>query len=157
MADAGPDDDREASPEPGGWSDTLAAPRAICDCWESDRWGSCCAVVEEAIDEAAEGVATSQAAPLHVVDVSGNTYPLAAGWWSVPGGDLVAQALAQHPGLTEAGQRFELVTSDGTATPATVPLLLSGPMPPKAVLIWLSNDDADASAAASAAKRPRVD
>ena len=71
-------------------------------------------------------------------------------------------------------QRFELVTSDGTAAPATVPLLLSGPTPAKASLIWLSNDednaDADASAAAKrkpaaaatapaahAAKRPRVE
>lgn len=60
-------------------------------------------------------------------------------------------ALAQHPALGEANQRFELVTSDGAAAPATVPLLVSGPTPPKVPLIWLSNDDdadADASAAA---------
>ena len=70
----------------------------------------------------------------------------------------------------EANQRFELVTSDGAAVPATVPLLLSGPTPLKVVLIWLSNDDDDgndananasnadtdaASAAAPTAKRPR--
>ena len=146
---------REASLGPGGWG-TLAALRAICDCWESDHWGSCCAVVERAVDAAAERVAASQAAPLQIVDIGGNTYPLEAGWWSVPGGDLVAQALAQHPALAEAGQRFELVTSDGAAVPATVPLLLSGPTPPKTTLIWLSDDDADASAGAPA-KRPRME
>jgi len=102
---------------------------------------------------AAAKVAASQAAPLQIVDVGGNTYPLAVGWWSAPGGDLVAQALAQHPALLEADQRFELVTSDGTATPATVPLLLAGPMPPKAALVWLADD----TPKASAAKRARVE
>ena len=53
----------------------------------------------------------------------------------------MAQALAQHPALVKAGQQFDLVTSDGTATAATVPLLLSGWMPPKATLIWRSNND----------------
>ena len=105
-------------------------------------------------------MAGSQAAPLDIVDIGGNCYPLPApGWWATPGGDLVATALA----LVEANQPFELVISDGAATPATVPLLLSGPSPPKAALVWLSNDDdtdtadANASAAAPAAKRPRVD
>ena len=85
--------------------------------------------------------------------MGGNEYPLATpGWWSVPG-DLVVQALAQHPALVEANQRFELVTSDGAAAPATVPLLLSAPTPPKAVLVWLAEDD-DVSEAP--AKRPRV-
>ena len=103
-------------------------------------------------------MAGSQAAPLDIVDIGGNCYPLPApGWWATPGGDLVATA------LVEANQPFELVISDGAATPATVPLLLSGPSPPKAALVWLSNDDdtdtadANASAAAAAAKRPRVD
>ena len=86
-------------------------------------------------------MAGSQAAPLDIVVLGGNEYPLATpGWWSVPGGDLVAQALALHPALVEAGQRFCLVTSDGAAAPATVPLLLSGPTPPKATLVWLADD-----------------
>ena len=129
------DDDGEEPPKPA-----LAAPRAICDCWESEHWGSCCVRVEKAVDEAAERVAVCQSAPLQIVDIGGNTYQLAARWWSAPGGDLVALALAQHPALVEAGQRFELGTSDGTATPATVPLLLSGPTPPKATLVWLADD-----------------
>ena len=105
---------------------------------------------------AAERVAGSQAAPLGVVDVGGNECPLAApGWWSVPGGDLVVQALAQHPALVEANQRFELVTSGGAPAPATVLLLLSGPAPSKATLVWLGDDDDAVPPEAPAAKRPR--
>ena len=119
----------------------------------------------------AQMVAENQAAPLDIVDIGGNCYPLPApGWWATPGGDLVAMALAQHSALAEANQRFELVTSGGAVVLATGPLLallLSGPAPPKVVLIWLSNDDADAdadadappdaSAVAPAAKRPRTE
>ena len=79
-----------------------------------------------------------KATPLDIGDLGGNHYPLAApGWWAAPGGNLVALALAQHPALAKTDQRFELVTSDGTAAPATVPLLLSGGLatPPKATLI----------------------
>ena len=99
-----------------------------------------------------------QATPLDIWDLGGNHYPLAApGWWAAPGGDLVAMALAQHPALAEANQRFELVTSDGTATPATVPLLLSGGLatPPKATLMWLalSSDGGNADADGGATKR----
>ena len=76
---------------------------------------------------AAEAVAAGQAAPLQITDIGGNAHPLAAGWWSVPDADLVAMAMAQHPALGEAKQRFELVTH--AATPATVPALLSGAVP----------------------------
>ena len=79
-----------------------------------------------------------KATPLDIGDLGGNHYPLAApGWWAAPGGNLVALALAQHPALAKTDQRFELVTSDGTAAPATVSLLLSGGLatPPKATLI----------------------
>ena len=94
------------------------------------------------------------AAPLDIIDMSGDRYPLTApGWWSAPGGDLVAMVRAQHPALVEANRRFELVTSDGAAALATVPLLLSGPMPPKAVLVWL----ADEAAGAPVAKHPQVE
>ena len=118
---------------------------------------------EETLERLAAAVARlagSQAVPLDIVSIGGSRYPLAApGWWATPGGDLVAMVLAQHPTLVEANQRFELVTSDGAAIPATVPLLLSGPTPPKAALVWTSNDDdnADTSAAAPPAKRSRVE
>ena len=109
--------------------------------WAEPVW------IRELTEECSQGLAaaaarvtTSQAAPLQIVDVAGNQYPLAIGWWSVPGGDLVAMALAQHPALVEANQRFELVTSDGAAAPATVPLLLAGLTPSKAALVWLADD-----------------
>ncbi len=99
-------------------------------------------------------VAANQAVPLEIVDIGGNRYPLPApDWWATPGGDLVAMALAHHPALVEAGQRFKLVTADGNAIPATVPLLLAG-RTPKAALIWIDNEDDAAAGPARPPARP---
>ena len=125
-------------------------------CPTSSLFGICEPTEESAqrLAAAVERVARNQAAPLDIVDLGGNVYSLATpGWWSVPGGDLVAQALALHSALVEAGQRFCLVTSD---VHATVSLLLSGPTPPKAALVWLAADDDDAPEA-RAAMHPRVE
>ena len=70
---------------------------------------------------AAARVAGSQATPLDIVDIGSNRYPLPApSWWATPGGDLVAMALAQHPALVEANQRFCLSDSATTTTTTTM-------------------------------------
>ena len=72
---------------------------------------------------ATERAAQTQATPLQIVDVSENVHPLAIGWWSVPGGDLVELSLTQHPALAQTGQRFRAAVpgSGSTWSPRTAP------------------------------------
>ena len=137
-----------------------------CGCYDEDTCGCGCDAEFTGhgirrVAAAAEKVAAIQAAPLQIVAAgSAAECALAAGWWSAPGGDLVAQALAQHPALAEAGQQFYLATPEeangnGAVAPATVPLLLSGPTPPKAVLVWLA-DGEDAPAPAPAHENKNI-
>ena len=136
-----------------------------CDCYDEDTCGCGCDAEFTGhsirrVAAATEKVAAIQAAPLQIAAGSAAEHALAAGWWSAPGGDLVAQALAQHPALAEAGQQFYLATPEeangnGAVAPATVPLLLSGPTPPKAVLVWLA-DGEDAPAPAPAHENKNI-
>jgi hypothetical protein len=99
------------------------------------------------VQEAATMVTANRGTPLVINDLGGNEYLLEVGWSWAPHGDLVAFALAQHPAtlgqmVSQTGQTFTLVTTDGDCTAVSVPVLLSQPLQkPAACLIWLDPDD----------------
>ena len=58
-------------------------------------------------------------------------------FFRTPPADIPGLALAQNPALAECGQPFLVITNADTATVSVaVIVLLSGPTPPRALLVW---------------------